>query len=38
MRFIDVPDKIRLEASTVLANQPYGDQDSYDAPTTGTCS
>ena len=36
--FIDVPSKQSLTASTVLANQPYGDQDSYDAPTTGTCS
>jgi Flp pilus assembly protein TadG len=36
--FLDVPDKTSLSASTVLANQPYGDQDSYDAPTTGTCT
>jgi Flp pilus assembly protein TadG len=36
--FIDVPDTMSLTASTVLANQPYGDQDSYDAPTTGTCT
>jgi Flp pilus assembly protein TadG len=35
--FIDVPDQTRLQASTVLANQPYGDQASYDAPTTGHC-
>ena len=35
--FIDVPDQTRLEASTVLTNQPFGDQDSYDAPTTGYC-
>jgi hypothetical protein len=35
--FIDVPDTTRLETSTVLANQPYGDQDSYDAPTTRNC-
>ncbi len=26
-----------LTASTVLANQPYGDQSSYDAPTEGHC-
>lgn len=36
--FIDVPDTMNLSASTVLANQPYGDQDSYDAPTTGNCT
>lgn len=36
--FIDVPEAQRLTASTVLANQPYGDQESYDAPTTGTCT
>lgn len=36
--FIDVPDTTNLSASTVLANQPYGDQESYDAPTTGTCT
>jgi hypothetical protein len=36
--FIDVPDTTNLSASTVLANQPYGDQEQYGAPTTGTCS
>lgn len=36
--FIDVPSRQRLTTSMVLANQPYGDQDSYDAPTTRTCS
>lgn len=36
--FIDVPADTRLSATTVLANQPYGDQDSYDTPTEGHCS
>ncbi|HZV17899.1 MAG TPA: TadE family protein [Sphingobium sp.] len=27
----------RIVASTILANQPYGDQGSYAAPTTGHC-
>lgn len=37
-KFINVPDTIRLQSSTVLANQPFGDQDSYDAPVTEPCS
>ncbi len=28
----------KLTATTVLANQPYGEQGAYAAPTTGTCS
>lgn len=36
--FIDVPDTTNLSASTVLANQPYGDQEAADAPTTRTCT
>lgn len=36
-KFIGGSGTTRIEASTVLSNQPYGDQSSYDAPTTGTC-
>jgi Flp pilus assembly pilin Flp len=36
--FIGIPETTRLEATTVLANQPYGDQDSYDTPTEEHCT
>lgn len=36
-KFIGVPDNVKLQASTVLANQPYGDQQSYGEPTVGNC-
>lgn len=36
-RFIGGSSTTTVSASTVLANQPYGDQDTYSAPTTGHC-
>lgn len=36
-RFIGGSDTTKMSASTVLANQPYGEQQSYDAPTVGHC-
>ncbi len=36
-KFIGVSDTVKLRASTVLANQPYGDQESYSEPTEGNC-
>lgn len=35
--FIGISPNVTVTASTVLANQPYNDQNSYGAPTTGTC-
>ena len=35
--FIGVPKNVTIAASTVLQNQPYGDQKSYGAPTVGHC-
>jgi len=35
--FINVPADTTVTASTVLANQPYGDQSSYDTPINRTC-
>lgn len=37
-RLIGGSDTTTLSASTVLANQPYGDQQTYDAPTVGHCA
>jgi Flp pilus assembly protein TadG len=37
-RFIGGSDTTTLSASTVLANQPYGEQERYDAPTVGHCT
>jgi Flp pilus assembly protein TadG len=34
---VGLPRQQTLTASTVLANQPYGDQGSYTTPTTRTC-
>lgn len=36
--FINVPANTTVTASTVLSNQPYGDQTAYDAPTNRTCT
>jgi|GEM_PF-113789 len=36
-RFIGGRGTTTLMGSTVLANQPFGDQEKYDAPTTDTC-
>lgn len=36
-KFIGGSDTTTLSASTVLANQPYGEQQQYDAPTVGNC-
>ncbi len=36
-RFIGGSANTKLVASTILQNQPYGDQGSYAAPTTGHC-
>lgn len=37
-RFIGGSDTTTLHATTVLANQPFGDQQSYDEPTVGHCT
>lgn len=31
------PDKVNVQASTILENQPYGDQGTYAAPTVRNC-
>jgi len=36
-RFIGGSPTTTVTASTILANQPYGDQGTYSAPTTGNC-
>ncbi|QIG79906.1 TadE/TadG family type IV pilus assembly protein [Stakelama tenebrarum] len=36
-RFVGGSDTITIEASTVLRNQPYADQESYSAPTVRNC-
>jgi hypothetical protein len=35
--FINVPPTTQLQATTVLANQPYGKQNTYSTPTVGHC-
>lgn len=35
--FIGVPDRVQMSGSTVMSNQPYGDQGSYTAPTVRNC-
>jgi Flp pilus assembly protein TadG len=37
-KLIGLSNQATLTASTVLANQPYGDQASYNAPTTRICT
>lgn len=37
-KFVGQSNQASLSASTVLANQPYGDQNSYDTPVTRTCT
>lgn len=37
-KLIGLSSTVNLKASTVLANQPYGDQDSYGAPSVGHCT
>ena len=35
--FIGVPERMQMSGSTVMNNQPYGDQGSYAAPTVRNC-
>lgn len=37
-RFIGLSNTVNLQATTVLANQPYAEQSVYSAPTTRTCT
>lgn len=36
-KFVGAPDTVEISASTVLMNQPYGDQSTYGAPTPRNC-